>query len=189
MQERIKDLIIQLKHVKEREGLTNADIVRMVEEKGDYVSMSTVARVMADGSEETNFRYRESIKPIASVLLELDAAHLEGLSDEERAAKDIILLKEMELREKDQQIEALTEKMAAAEADARRRIDYLKEQIVIYQEEIIRKDAQIAARDSQIATRDVSLRMKDEMIANITNNIIEVLTAYRKIQEEEEKHL
>lgn len=174
IQERTKDLIIQLKKVKEREGFSNSDILRMVEANGDNVSMSTIVRVMADGSENNpGFRYHDTIKPIAKVLLGLDRQHLEGLSDEERATKDIVLLKEMEIKEKNIQIEHLTErvkeltaKIEAQEMDSRRRIDYLKDQIAI--------------KDKQIAEKDASIKKRDDMLQNLSNGLIEVIAQTKK---------
>lgn len=159
MQERIKDLIIQLKHVKEREGLSNAEIVRMAEKNNDYISLATVSRIMAEGSEESSFRY-DSIKPIAKALLHLDASHLEGISDEERATKDVALIKEIELREKDMQIQQLKERVMYLEE----RVEYLKSQVSIAHDDIVRKDEQIAARDASIKKRDEMLSKAIDML-------------------------
>ena len=161
IQERTKDLVIQLKKVKEREGLSVAQIVRMVEENGDCVSTATVTRVMAEGSENQNFRYHDTIKPIAKALLGLDRSLLEGLPDEERATKDIILLKEMEIKERDLQIVHLTEKinelntvLEAQEADARKRIDYLKDRVEYLIDQIAAKDELISQFSAQLFGQD-----------------------------------
>ena len=166
IQERTKDLIIQLKKVREREGLSIAQIVQKVEDNGDFVSATSVTRVFASGSEDQNFRYHDTIKPIAKALLGLDRNQLEGLSDEERAAKDIILLKEMEIKERDIQIKHLSEKLEELEKDSRRRIDYLKEQIAI--------------KDAQIAEKDASIKKRDDMLQSLSNGLIEMMNQNKK---------
>lgn len=161
IQERTRDLIIQLKKVREREALTISQIVQKIEDNGDSVSMSSVTRVFASGSEDQNFRYHDTIKPIAKALLGLDRSLLEGLPDEERAAKDIILLKEMEIKEKDLQIaqltakvEELNTKLEAQEADARKRIDYLKDRVDYLIDQIGAKDELISQFSAKLFGQD-----------------------------------
>ena len=67
-----KDIIIQLKKVREERGLSFNDILQMMENNGDYLSKSTLSRVFADGSEENSFKYEETIRPIANALLDID---------------------------------------------------------------------------------------------------------------------
>ena len=67
-----KDLIIKLKAVREEKGLSFNDIMRIMEDNGDYLAKSTLSRVFADGSEENSFRYDETLRPIAKALLDIE---------------------------------------------------------------------------------------------------------------------
>ena len=64
-----RELIANLKDVKQAKGLSINDIVELT---GNLVSKTTVQRVFADGSEEISFRYEETLRPIANALLNVD---------------------------------------------------------------------------------------------------------------------
>lgn len=68
-QARTREIIIQLKTIKEDKDLTNQDILDLVEAAGGVTSMTTIRRVFADGSENQNFSYRNTIQPISHALL------------------------------------------------------------------------------------------------------------------------
>lgn len=64
-----RDIILRLKRVKAARGLSCGRICAMVAEAGGSVSLSTVKRVFADGSEDWSFRVCDTVQPIADVLL------------------------------------------------------------------------------------------------------------------------
>lgn len=66
------EIIQQLKQIRQERGLSYQRIVDMVEDSGGAISMSTVRRVFAEGSEEQNFRYGDTIKPLVVALLEVN---------------------------------------------------------------------------------------------------------------------
>ena len=66
-----KTTIIRLKKVKEEQALSIPNIMDLLEAKGKFVSEATLKRVFSDGSEDFNFRYQDSIAPLADVLLDL----------------------------------------------------------------------------------------------------------------------
>ena len=66
-----KTTIERLKKVKAEQGLSVSRIMEMLEAKGKFVSEATVKRIFSEGSEEFNFRYQDSIAPLADVLLDL----------------------------------------------------------------------------------------------------------------------
>lgn len=90
-----RDVITQLKKVRAENGYSHQRIYDMVEASGKSVSLATIKRIFSDGSENQNFRYEDSIKPIAAVLLDITpkAVEHEG-SSEVAALKAIILAKE-----------------------------------------------------------------------------------------------
>ena len=72
MRPNTNEVISQIKKVREEKGFSFSKILSMMEENGDYMSKSTISRVFADGSEKMNFRYEETIRPIAKVLLDIE---------------------------------------------------------------------------------------------------------------------
>jgi hypothetical protein len=68
-QERISEIILQLKQIREERNLSLEDVHNLVISAGGYTSMSSVRRVFAKGSENQKFRYQDTIKPIVQGLL------------------------------------------------------------------------------------------------------------------------
>ena len=64
-------LIKQLKEAKEKNEVTYPRIIERLEKNGKYLSLSTLRRVFADGSEMNagSFNYESTLLPIAEVLL------------------------------------------------------------------------------------------------------------------------
>lgn len=81
-----RKLIVQLKKVRAEKKLTPQDIVDMCSENGDYVSISTVKRILSPDSENMGFRYDTSIKPIARALLGLNEDPDTLMSQQEEAS-------------------------------------------------------------------------------------------------------
>ena len=63
--------IRRLKEIKAEQQLSYSQIMKMLEDAGQYVSEATLKKVFADGSEEKSFRYQDTILPLADVLLDL----------------------------------------------------------------------------------------------------------------------
>lgn len=156
MQETTKDLILRLKKIKEQERLSNANIMQMIDENGDQISSTTLTRVFAKGSEDQNFRYYETLQPIAKALLKLDQEE-EGISDEEQATKDVALIKDMEYR-------VLLEKCQKYEE----RVKYLEERVEYLK--------------GQVATHQASLKRKDEIIDRFTKCMTTFMTSIKEEQ-------
>lgn len=117
-QSKITNIIIRLKKVKnESPDLT---LQKISEETG--VSMSTVTRIFADGSENQSFRY-ESLKPIALLLLKSD-----GL-DEEMDSEEI----QMQINEVKDKYEKKLEK---EREQHRKNVEFLKNQIELKDDRI-----------------------------------------------------
>lgn len=86
-----QELIKQLKEVKETNEITFPRIMERMEKNGKVVSLTTLRRVFADGSENNanNFSYENTLLPIAEVLLNVEdvptpasspcAAEIDGL--------------------------------------------------------------------------------------------------------------
>lgn len=71
---RAEDLIRQLKEAKAKNEITYPRILDRLDKAGKYVSLTTLRRVFADGSENgaTSFSYENTLLPIAEVLLNVE---------------------------------------------------------------------------------------------------------------------
>ena len=122
LQKRIAEVVSKLKKVKEEEGLSCQRIVELVEENGDYVSLSTVKRVFEEGSETFGFQYENTLRPIAEVLLGIrgpSAAASAGEADALRAIIDY----------KSEKIADLEAQLARCEDSYQRRLSFIRGQI------------------------------------------------------------
>ena len=133
--------IHRLKQIKEEQGLTVAKIIDLMEERGQYVSETTIKRVFAEGSEEQNFRYQDSIAPIADVLLDIYG--------EDSSVDDAESLRRI-IREKNKLIEFLMMKLDEKEQEFGKRIELYEERKALYEKTIERFEIQIARKDELI---------------------------------------
>ena len=133
--------IHRLKQIKAEQGLTIPKIMDLMEERGQFVSEATIKRVFADGSEEQNFRYQDSIAPIADVLLDMygDSSNL----DDADSLRQII-------REKNKFIEFLMMKLDEKEQDFERQRTLYEERKALYEKTIGRFETQISLKDDLI---------------------------------------
>lgn len=104
-----KDIIIKLKEVREEKKLSISDIENLLESNNEHLSRSTISRVFADGSEETSFRYEETVRPIANALLDIETI-------EETDNMDVQAMKSL-LKYKIQRIEELERQIVLLKAE------------------------------------------------------------------------
>ena len=71
---RSQELIKQLKEIKKADEITYPRIMERMERNGKHVSLTTLRRVFADGSENNagNFSYENTLLPIAEALLNVE---------------------------------------------------------------------------------------------------------------------
>ena len=124
-----RDLILRLKHIRDEQELSCQRVYDMIEANGDHVSLNSIRKVFADGSEDEHFRYQDTIQPIARALMDVYG--------DETGDSEIDGLKAA-IHVKDELIAKLQRELADRDIDARRKIDYLKEQIVKKDERIDR---------------------------------------------------
>ena len=97
-------IIVPLKQIAKAHHLSAQRIYSMIEDSGDHVSLNTIKKFLADGSENESFNYYQSILPISLVL--------HGLEPDEAEAGQVDILKqyirflEEQIRIKDAQLNA-----------------------------------------------------------------------------------
>lgn len=149
--------IHRLKEIKNEQGLSISQIMKMMEERGQFVSEPTLKKIFADGSEEKNFRYQDTIMPVADVLLDL-YGDKSGIDDCE-ALRHII-------REKNKLIEMLMLKLEEqAKAHA--------EKEVVYADRKEAFEKQIQHLEAQIARYEKAIDKKDDLIERLLNATIQ----------------
>lgn len=135
------DIILKLKEVREEKGLSLNEILAMVEENKDYISRSSIQRVFAEGSEDSSFRYEETIRPIAKALLDIETIE-EDDSLDTATLKALLKYKIQRIEDLENQLEHLQsaldneklkrhEKIDDIRAEYEKKIDFLKEQITL----------------------------------------------------------
>ena len=67
-----KELVEKLRAAKEAKSLSCQEIVDITEQNGEAVSMSTVRRVFSKDSDANDFRYKQTLRPIARAVLGID---------------------------------------------------------------------------------------------------------------------
>ena len=134
-----KTTIERLKRVKAENGLSVSKIMDLLEEKGKFVSEATVKRIFSEGSEEFNFRYQDSIAPLADVLLDLYGDN-SGLDD-------VMALKQI-IHDKNQTIEFMMIKFDEQKAADEKNVAHLKSQIHRLNERLDVREKSIERKDA-----------------------------------------
>lgn len=155
----IRDIIIKLKQVREEKGLSFSDIITLMEQNGDYISKTSLSRVFAEGSEESVFKYEETIRPIAKVLLDIETIEDDDNIDIQ-AMKSLLKYKIQRIEELEKQVLHLEtalnkekikyhEKLDKEREQSRRSIEFLKEQIALKDKRMDQLLEAVFFKDSQ----------------------------------------
>lgn len=136
-----KDTIERLRKVKKEQEFTISHILELLEKKGYFLSETTVKRVFSENADADSFKYRDTIAPLADVLLDF--------YDDQSGTSELEALKAM-IRDKNMTISILIAKNEEIRADFEKRISHLTKQIerleknLDFREKVIeRKDAVI----------------------------------------------
>ena len=87
-----REVILNLKKVKEEKDLSLDSILALIEDNNEFVSKSTLSRVFRQGSEDQSFNYEGTIRPIANALLDIETIEVTDDPDT-KAYKSILKLK------------------------------------------------------------------------------------------------
>lgn len=157
-----KDLILKLKAVREEKGYSFNDIMKIMEDNGDYpLAKSTLSRVFAEGSEENSFRYEETIRPIAKALLDIEEIEDDDNIDT-KAMKSLLKYKIQRIEELEQQLKEVKLELAEEKVKRHEKIDALQEE---YQRKSDFLSNQIALKDQRIdALLDANKGLLDHIL-------------------------
>lgn len=141
-----KEIILQLKGVKKEYELTIPRIKEMCEKNGDYIALSTLRRVFAEGSEENDsFSYDRTLAPLARALLFQDNAsdgteNPNATDDRIDGLRSVILLKNEQISALNDQVENLKKQLAECRAEYDLRLRFLRDQIELKDKRMDEKD-------------------------------------------------
>ena len=144
-----KDTVERLRKVKKEQGLTVPNIIEMLEKRGYYLSEATVKRVFSENADPNSFKYRDTITPLADVLLDFYCD--QSGTDEVEALKAMI-------RDKNMTINILVAKNEELRSDFDRRITHLQKQI--------------ERLEKNLDFREKVVERKDEVIEKLINRLI-----------------
>lgn len=134
-----KEIIIELKEVIAERGLKPQEIVEMSEKAHTPVSLSSVRRICSEGSEDSNFDFKNIVMPLANLLLDIDK-RVDDDSSEVSAMKELLLAKKEIIERQEKEISELKlqlaeekikhhDKLEKERGQFRRSLDFLKNQI------------------------------------------------------------
>lgn len=155
-----RNTIMRLKEIKEQQGLSVSQIIKMLEEKGEFVSEATLKKIFKEGSEEKTFRYYDTIAPLANVLLDMygDGSNLD----------DINSLRQI-IREKNRLIETLMIKLEEQKTAYATKDALYKERQGIYEHNISRLEAEIDHLNEHLSGCERRIEKKDIVLEKLIN--------------------
>ena len=145
-----RDTVDRLRKIKKDNGLTNSQIMDMLEKNNCYISEATIKKVFSDNNDPGSFKYQSTIAPLADVLLDI-------FSDDS-CSDDIAALKEL-IHDKNEMISILVVRNEEIRADYEKRLNHLQKQIGMLEDHLIFREKQIDK--------------KDEIISKLLNKIID----------------
>ena len=145
-----RDTVERLRKVKKDNGLTNSQIMDMLEKNNCYISEATIKKVFSENNDPGSFKYQSTIVPLADVLLDM-------FSDDS-GSDDIAALKAL-IHDKNEMISILVAKNEEIRADYEKRLNHLQKQIGMLEDHLIFREKQIDK--------------KDEIISKLLNKVID----------------
>lgn len=153
-----REIILKLKDAKKEKNLSINDIVELT---GNYLSKTTVQRVFADGSENTSFRYEDTIRPLVKALLDMDTI-------EETDDMDTKVLKSL-LKLKIQRIEELERLLSEEKIKSHEKMEKERNQ---YEKHIAMLSEQIVIKDKRMDEQAERFNRKDEQYTELVNRLL-----------------
>lgn len=153
-----KEIILKLKEAKQERNLSINDIGNLT---GNLLSKTTIQRVFAEGSENTSFRYEDTIRPLVKVLLDVDT--IEDTDDmDTKALKSLLKLKIQRIEELENLLNE--EKIKNHEKMEKERKQYDAHIALLYE--------QIAIKDKRMDEQADRFNRKDEQYTELVNRLL-----------------
>ena len=160
-----KELVLTLKEVRTEKNLSFDKILDMMKENGDFLSKSTLSRVFADGSENKTFRYEDTLRQIARVLLDIETVEPDDDTDT-RGLKSVINFKKELLFEYEKQIEELKEQIKEVEQREKNKYhEKMEKETMTFQKNLEFLNHQVELKDHRIDhLLDANQKLLDQLL-------------------------
>lgn len=161
-----KEIILKLKDAKKEKNLSINDIVDLT---NNYLSKTTVQRVFAKGSENTSFRYDDTIRPLVKALLDVDT--IEETDDmDTKALKSLLKLKIQRIEELEKQISDLKVMLSEEKVKSHEKFEKERKQ---YETHIELLTEQIVIKDKRMDEQAERFNKKDEQYTQLVNRLLD----------------
>lgn len=155
----MKNDILAIKAVAEERHLTTAQIQRMLEAKKEFLSPTTIRRVLEPSSENKSFNWDTTIRPLKRVLLEDQPVPEDTITAQIRLeGLEAVCTRQEEL------IEALRDQMRQMKEDHARICAQYEDGISLCKEQIVVKDRRMDLKDTIIADL---MKKNDDLLAEL----------------------
>ena len=145
-----KDTVERIRKVKKEKDMTISDILDLLEKKNYFLSEATLKRVFSENNDPSTFKYRDTIVPLADVLLDF--------YEDQSGTEELAALKSM-IRDKNMTISILVAKNEELRTDYDKRIAHLQKQI--------------DRLEKNLDFREGVVQQKDKVIEKLINKVIE----------------
>ena len=145
-QEKIKEVIVQLKEMKERKNLSIDQIIEALDSTNNHLAKNTVVKFFSEGSEDCGYQY-ETIRAISDVMLNVYSDDADD-DDEVRGLKRTVQLQNIlidQLKEQIQKEKIDADSILQSEKESNmRRIEFLRDRVNRQDHRIEQKDRLLA---------------------------------------------
>lgn len=161
-----REIILKLKKVRQEKNLSLNDIVDMTD---GMVSKSTIQRVFADDSENTSFRYNDTIRPLVKAML--DVEEIEETDDmDTKALKSLLKLKIQRIEELEHQVEHL---QTALDKERIKGFEKFESERKLLHDRITFLTSQIDIKDKRMNEMKEQFNKKDEQYTLLVNRLLD----------------
>lgn len=168
-----RDVILQLKAVRETKQLSYNDIIALMPEE-DKVSVTTLSRVFRDGSEDEYFSYEKTIRPLAVALLDLDTID-ESDDPVTKSFKEIIQAKHEIIQKLEKQVKELEQALDKEKLRRHEQLDKQREQsqitIDFLKNELALKNKRMDIQNDRTNSLLDRIEKKDDRIEQLTTEL------------------
>ena len=161
-----REIILKLKKVRQEKNLSLNDIVDMTD---GMVSKSTIQRVFADDSENTSFRYNDTIRPLVKAML--DVEEIEETDDmDTKALKSLLKLKIARIEELEHQVEHL---QTTLDKERIKGFEKFESERKLLHDRITFLTSQIDIKDKRMNEMKEQFNKKDEQYTQLVNRLLD----------------
>lgn len=154
-----RSTVLAIKARVEEKHLTPQQVLILLEEHKEHVSLTTIRHVLAPGSENDNFNWAMTLQPLTRVLLEEDISDVDSVTDQVRLEGLEAVCDRME-----ELIEVLHDQIAQMKADHARICAQYEESLEFRKEQVSIKDKRMDLKDAIIADL---MKKNDDLIEEL----------------------